>query len=116
MHTEKAISTTRMIGRWGVDLESWLDGFRTGTWRKLGLAPQNMHQQSWLAGYFEGVQLPERYDLVETEGTFQIHRFGPGESESFDVEGGTFKTRRQAEDFLQAIQRLIQQKSSAADA
>lgn len=93
-----------------MDLPSWVDGFRTGTRRKLGLPPQEMHRQSWLAGYFEGVEPPERYDLHEREGMFQIHRFDPGEGEPFEVEGGTFDTRRQAEEFLDMLKNIITQR------
>jgi hypothetical protein len=90
-----------------MDTAAWVDGFRTGNVRKLGAVPAGMDRQSWLAGYFEGIDPPSTYYLASRHGHFQINRFDPEEGEPYAVEGGSFRTWRQAAQFLSLLRTLL---------
>lgn len=92
---------------------AWVDGFRTGSLRKLGTVPVGMDSRSWLAGYFEGVDPPVTYYLALGHGCFQINRFDPKEGEPYAVEGGCFRTWRQADEFLNVLRALLSFRNNA---
>lgn len=95
-----------------MNTDAWLNGFAAGTLRKLGVAPNGMDPRTWLAGYFEGVDPPEIY-FVDREGSsFHIKRFDAKEGEPYPVEEGSFRSRRQAEEFLALVGRLMKSGSA----
>lgn len=90
-----------------MNTHAWLDGFLAGTLRKLGAAPGDMDGPSWMAGYFEGIDPAAIYFVEMVGGDFQIERFDPKEGEPYPVEQGSFRTRRQAEQFLTRLGQLM---------
>lgn len=93
---------------WSIEREAWIDGFRTGLNRRLGCPRANLPAQSWLAGYFEGVDPPERYVILEDDEAIRIARHdGKEEAIPWDVEEGQFDSRDQAELFLEALRQAM---------